>query len=353
MLDVVANHSSYYANPDFSNIYPFNNASYYHPDCPIANWNDQWQVENCWLSGLPDHDQNNTYVKNYLLNWVHNVVQSYGFDGIRIDTIPEVPAWFWSEYNTASNTFQMGECFNGDPTYVAQYQGPVTSLFNYPMFFKIQDVWIWNHSMYEIRTLYQQEDAVFQNVDILGSFMDNHDNARFLSHTNNIAAFKSAITFAMTARGIPFFYYGDEQMFNGGNDPANRESLWNAMNTNADVYKYVATINKARKAAQIWNYPYVERYVLDHFFAFSKGPMMVLTTNSLATVNVQMPYLPWTAGTVVCNVFWPTQDCQTVTSSGFNAVLLNGEAKIFLPQSYLPLGEILEPHEVDFEWIEQ
>jgi len=131
--------------------------------------------------------------------------------------------------------------------------------------------------------------------------MDNHDNARFLSHTNNWAAFKSAITFALTARGIPFFYYGDEQGFNGGNDPANRESLWNAMNTQAEVYQYVAKINKARKAAQIWNYPYVERYVLDNFFAFSKGDMLVLTTNSQTTVNVQMPYLPYAPGTEVCS----------------------------------------------------
>jgi alpha-amylase len=40
MLDVVANHSSYYANKDFSNIYPFNKAEYYHPYCDINNWND-------------------------------------------------------------------------------------------------------------------------------------------------------------------------------------------------------------------------------------------------------------------------------------------------------------------------
>ena len=117
------------------------------------------------------------------------------------------------------------------------------------MFFKIQDVWIGKHSMFEIRELYASEDQYFQDVDILGSFMDNHDNARFLSKTSNWAAFKSAITFAMTARGIPFFYYGDEQGFNGGNDPACRESLWNAMDTNAEVYQYVAKINKARKSS--------------------------------------------------------------------------------------------------------
>ena len=67
--------------------------------------------------------------------------------------------------------------------------------------------------------------------------MNNHDNARWLSlYPGNLPGFKNAITFAMTARGIPFFYYGDEQQFSGGNDPANRESLWNAMDTNSDVY---------------------------------------------------------------------------------------------------------------------
>jgi len=58
MLDVVANHTSYYADPDFSNINPFNQAEHYHPKCDI-DWSNQDSVENCWLSGLPDLDQNN------------------------------------------------------------------------------------------------------------------------------------------------------------------------------------------------------------------------------------------------------------------------------------------------------
>jgi alpha-amylase len=53
MLDVVANHSTYYADPDFSNINPLNKAEYYHPKCDI-DWNNQYTVENCWLAGLTD-----------------------------------------------------------------------------------------------------------------------------------------------------------------------------------------------------------------------------------------------------------------------------------------------------------
>lgn len=171
-------------------------------------------------------------------------------------------------------------------------------------------------------------------MDALGSFMNNHDNSRWLSnYPGNIPGFKNAITFAMTARGIPFFYYGDEQEFSGGNDPANRESLWNAMDTSSDVYQYVAKINKARKSAQVWNFPYVERYALDHFFSFSKGEMVVMTTNKWDTINIDMPYHPYEDGTEVCNIFWADVDCQVVSGGILKAHLQSGEAKIYLPKS--------------------
>ena len=140
MLDVVANHTSYYANSDFSNVNPFNKAEYYHPKCDI-NWDDQWSVENCWLAGLPDLNQDNEFVRNYLKEWIKTTVSKFDFDGIRIDTIPHVPKPFWKEYGDASGVFQMGECFNGDIGFVADYQNYVTALFNYPMFFAIRDVY--------------------------------------------------------------------------------------------------------------------------------------------------------------------------------------------------------------------
>lgn len=220
-----------------------------------------------------------------------------------------MPKPFWKEYGEAAGVFQMGECFNGDPGFVGDYQNYVTAVFNYPMFFTIRDVYGGGQSMYQLRTRYAELDsAPFTDVDILGSFMDNHDNARFLSIWNNQGGFRNAVAFALTARGIPFFYYGDEQNFSGGNDPANRESLWNAMDTGSDMYNFVATINKARQAAQGWAYDYVERYVLDNFFAYSFGDMLVITTNSSQYMEVDMPYLPYTPGQTVCNAF-DANDC--------------------------------------------
>lgn len=242
MVDVVANHVAPVGN-DFGQIYPLNRPEHYHQNCDINDWNNQWQVENCRLAGLPDLDQGNSYVRQYLKDWIKNLVQKYNFDGIRIDTIPEVPKDFWSEYGQAAAVFQMGENFNGNPAYVGDYQNHVTGLFNYPMYYSIKDAFMYGKSMRGISDRWNEEAQHFKDIDALGIFVDNHDNARFLNGRNDQRLFKGALAFALTARGIPFFYYGSEQGYGGGNDPYNREVLWNNFNPNHDIYKFVKTIN--------------------------------------------------------------------------------------------------------------
>lgn len=139
MVDVVANHVAPIGN-DFGQIHPFDKSEHYHNNCGINDWNNQWEVENCRLADLPDLAQENDYVQGELKNWIKYLVSNYNFDGIRIDTIPEVPAWFWQSFGDAAGVFQVGECFNGDPAYVGPYQNVLTSVFNYPMYYTIKDV---------------------------------------------------------------------------------------------------------------------------------------------------------------------------------------------------------------------
>jgi alpha-amylase len=120
MVDVVANHVAPVGN-DFSQIYPFNKAEHYHSNCQINDWGNQQEVENCRLADLPDLAQENSYVREYLKGWIKTIVQKYNLDGIRIDTIPEVPKDFWSEYTQSAGVFCLGEVFNGDPNYVGDY----------------------------------------------------------------------------------------------------------------------------------------------------------------------------------------------------------------------------------------
>jgi alpha-amylase len=104
----------------------------------------------------------------------------------------------------------MGECFNGFDGYVGDYQNYVTGLFNYPMYYTIKDVWMYGKTMRSISDRWNSNNKYFKDVDALGIFVDNHDNARFLNGNGDQRLFKAALAFSLTARGIPFFYYGSE-----------------------------------------------------------------------------------------------------------------------------------------------
>lgn len=121
----------------------------------------------------------------------------------------------------------MGECFNGDPAYVGPYQSVVTGLFNYPMYYTISDVFGSGMNMGNLQNRYTAEESHFSDMSLLGLFVDNHDNARFLcNHNGNQQGLRAATVFSLTGLGIPFVYYGTEQYYSGCNDPQNRESLW-------------------------------------------------------------------------------------------------------------------------------
>lgn len=70
-----------------------------------------------------------------------------------------------------------------------------------------------------MQSLVNQLDSYAQlNVDasLLASFVENHDNPRWLHENNNIDAYKSALVFNFMSIGVPIGYYGSEQLFNGG-----------------------------------------------------------------------------------------------------------------------------------------
>lgn len=81
--------------------------------------------------------------------------------------------------------------------------------------------------MGNIQNRYTAEQSHFSDLSLLGLFVDNHDNARFLcNHNGNQQGLRAATIFSLTGLGIPFVYYGTEQYYSGCNDPQNRESLW-------------------------------------------------------------------------------------------------------------------------------
>ena len=84
----------------------------------------------------------------------------------------------------------MGECFNGNDGYVGDYQNYVSGLFNYPMYYSIRDVFAYGKSMRTISNRWTSNQKAFKDVDALGLFVDNHDNARFLNGNGDQRLFK-------------------------------------------------------------------------------------------------------------------------------------------------------------------
>ena len=119
----------------------------------------------------------------------------------------------------------------------------------------------------------------FPDQDALGVFLSNHDNPRFLNMYGSWTRFKSALAFVFFSKGIPFFYYGDEQGYAGGSDPGCRETLWNNMNTQSELYKYVQQLVKIRRDNQVWNDEFLERWVEDDMYFLSRGSLSVAMTN--------------------------------------------------------------------------
>jgi alpha-amylase len=268
-------------------------------------------------------------VRTTLLNWIRDTVNKYHIDGIRIDTVPEVPKWFWSQF---------GEVFDGGMGYVGGYVGSLDACLNYPFFFWVRDTLFNVKDMYNLRNYYAEWSKSLDSnkLNYMANFCDNHDNARTLSWPGDWESkkkhHKACHAMAMTSVGIPIVYYGAEQYFAGGNDPHNREILWRNLDRNSDMYGFLGKINAARKKFQIWGEAQVERYVDNQFYAYSRGKFLVCLTNQVSGgVQKFISYHPFSNGQVICNIFYPDTDCITV-SNGFNVYLKDGEVKIYVPK---------------------
>lgn len=132
MLDIVVNHlAALEPKVNFTDFSPpFADASAFHKRCFVAESPDasnQTAVEQCWLGDsklpLPDLNTEDPTVVGKLLDWVHKLVQDYGVDGLRIDTVKHIRKDFWPDFSKAAGVFTLGEVLINDTDYAAQYTG--------------------------------------------------------------------------------------------------------------------------------------------------------------------------------------------------------------------------------------
>ena len=327
MVDVVANHVGP-VGTDYSKINPFNSAEHYHDKCDINDWNNQWQVENCRLANLPDLKQENDWVTQKLVDWIHDLVEKYNIDGIRIDTIMEVPKWFWDKFRVSAGVFQIGEAFKGDVNYVADYQNHLDSVFNYPLYYTIESSFC--GSFRNLEKYWFNSRSKFPAPEYTATFVENHDNPRFLNRCNSEGKFTNAVVFSLLWEGIPVFYYGGEQYFHGGADPNNREPLWDSnYKTSTELYRILGIIHNLRKKVNIWNLSIVQRYADDNFYAFTRGDVLACFSNS-EYFKRTITYHSFKDGDKLCNVLYD-EDCVTVKNGSID-IEMGDYPKVYVKQ---------------------
>jgi alpha-amylase len=289
MVDVVANHMGQGAISD-NRPAPLNQASSYHPDCDI-NYDNQTSIEQCRIARLPDLNTQSSDVRSVLNTWVKWLVNEYQFDGVRIDTVKHVQQDFWPDFASAAGVYSIGEAWDGNPAYLAQYAKLMPGLLNYATYYPMNRFYQQTGSAQDLVDMMNTVSNTFPDPTAIGTFLDNHDNPRWLNVKNDQTLLKNALAFVVLSRGIPILYYGTEQAYGGGTDPANREDLWrSSFNTNADIYQAIKKLTAARKSAGgLAGNDHTHVYVSSNAYAWSRagGNLVVLTTNAGSSSNAQ------------------------------------------------------------------
>jgi alpha-amylase len=205
------------------------------------------------------------------------------------------------------------------------------SLLNYPLYGILAQVFTDGHSMSRLNKYHESAAIGWKDKTVLGNFVDNHDLSRYLSHTPDMANYKAFYAYVLATVGIPMVYYGDEQCFTGGDDPANREPLWGKMNTDSEMYQFFKTIIEFKKKSGYHSYEQIERFADESLYAFSRGENFFAFSNSEEMQTRRITNHPYEEGGYLCDVF-NQKDCVQVRNGEFQVTLIGKQAKFLRPQ---------------------
>ena len=226
VLDFVVNHVGYGSKlveekPDW-----------FHPAKTIEDWNDLKQLTEREVHGLPDLNQDNPEVYQYIMDASQKWLNLPNIAGYRLDAVKHVGLDFWTKFNTTlrsehPNMMLLGEYFDGDPKKVDEIQkkGKFTHLFDFPLAFALRDVYCENRSLAALVSVVAN-DRQYENPNQMVTFIDNHDMPRFISLCkNNTNDMSLALKVFLAWRGVPNLYYGTESPLAGEKEPDNRADM--------------------------------------------------------------------------------------------------------------------------------
>ncbi len=287
---------------------------------PYASKGDVTQMVDGWFTKeMPDLNQNNPYVANFLIQHAIWTVEEFGIDGWRIDTYAYNDLEFMNRCNKAlEDDFPkitlFGETWvHGVPnqSYLCQNNFNIPFKSNLQAVTDFQTLWGitdamtkdfgWTDGVNKLYTCLSQ-DFVYKDPSRNVIFLDNHDMARFYSVVGeNMDKYLSSLSWLLTCRGIPQIYYGAEIVttgttspndgyvrldFPGGwkNDPADKFTIQGRTQKDQAIYQHLATLANFRKtssaltAGKFMHYFPVDGVYV--YFRYSKKQTVMVVMNT-------------------------------------------------------------------------
>ena len=201
---------------------------------PYQSAYDLAKLEKGWfVKEMPDLNQKNPQLADYLIQNTLWWIEYSGVDGIRMDTYmypykdymarwaKEVLAAYpsfnivgeaWVETVAHESYWQQNLPGQGDG-----YESYLPSVTDFQIYFALQKAFNeefgWETGLMRLYFALSQ-DRLYADPMKNVIFMENHDTERFFTTMKeNKAHFKMALAFLLTTRGIPQVYYGLEMMF--------------------------------------------------------------------------------------------------------------------------------------------
>lgn len=219
----------------FHNWDEFTRSNFRAPACfdPYASKSDYKIFKEGWFDDhMPDLNQENELVANYLIQ--NNIwwIEEFGTDAFRMDTYAYSDKSFLQRWNKAikeeyPHFFSFGETwvhgkatqayFNGHTQINNTLTPGLDALTDFQVCYAINDALNgesgWTTGLLNIYyTL--AKDYILKNPYHNVTFLDNHDLGRYFSAANeDLRKYKIGVGMMLTLRGIPCTYYGTELAF--------------------------------------------------------------------------------------------------------------------------------------------
>ncbi|MCP9756918.1 alpha-amylase [Lacihabitans sp. CCS-44] len=207
-----------------------------------ASPKDTKEVRNGWFTSfLPDLNQNNPFVANFLIQHALWSVETFDLDAWRIDTYIYNDLYFMNKCNqallteypkihifgeSAVNTVISQAYFTKNNLAIpfkSNLPGALDFVVEEAMFDALNHDFGWNDGVSRLYSVLAQ-DLAYADATKNVNFLENHDHHRFFSVIGeDFNKYKMGITWLMTLRGIPHFYYGTEILMKNFKDPSDAE----------------------------------------------------------------------------------------------------------------------------------